>query len=242
MCPQPLSKASKSGNYVLSNDPLMKTPELGALVATAIAGWAMIETLLGDSFVALIGRKQPVTMSMYTALTSPELRQKLFEAAAKELLPLKYANLVSDVLAALDVLAQKRHKFAHWLWGRPTDPELAGTLILVHPKHHWDHLMATAKHWRRPSVRKDPLVFAWRDTPKLDANFIFVYRAEELRQVCDEMDGGYKQAQMLHDMMFVRPARRKELYSRLYAEPAIRVARNQRKKKSQKAAQKAPPK
>ena len=235
MCPQPLSRISKSGNYILSNDPLTAVPETGALIARAIAGWAMIEALQGDAFVSLIGGKNPVTMSMYTALTSPELRQKLFQAAATELLPAKYASLLADALTVLERLGQKRHKFAHWLWGRPTDPHLSGALVLVEPKHHWRHLMAAAKHWSPRHARKQSFGQRWATHPRLDPDFIFVYRPQELRQICEEMERGFKQALMLYEMIGAKAPRRRELYTQLYAEPEIRAACSQRLKKSPKA-------
>ena len=117
--PQPFSQVSKSRDYVLGNDILGSKPELGALVAKVIAGWSITEAHLGNAFAALIGARLPAAMSMYAALRSFDAQRDVFNAAARELMPKRYADIVEVTITVISREARERHKFAHWIWGWP---------------------------------------------------------------------------------------------------------------------------
>ena len=81
MAAQRATHVKWNGNYFFGSDCLINKPDHTVLVATVIAGWSATEQHLGRAFGSLIGAKQPVTMSMYSAIRSFEVQRDLIKAS-----------------------------------------------------------------------------------------------------------------------------------------------------------------
>ena len=237
MCPQPLSTMDRTGSYILTNEGMTRKPTLGALVAEAIGGWAMIEAYLGDAFAAMIGNRRPVTMGMFSAVQSPEIRQVIFLAAAREVMPKRYVRMGEAVLRTLKPLYDQRNKFAHWLWAISpiVHPKLEDALLLIEPRKHWENVMAGAKHGRKRRVGQLGLFNWWATAPKLSPDFIFVYQEAELRRICSQMERGFRNSEMLAALAGAKGSRRRPLYDRLLLDTDIQAALRQIQKNETKA-------
>ncbi len=229
------SKMKWNGNYLFGNDVLINKPEFGALVAAAIAGWAMTEARLGRAFAHLIGAKQPITMSMYEVVRSFEVRRDLLTTAAAEVLPKRYALLFSAALSVLTRAASDRHNFAHWIWGCSADPEL-DALFLVEPKQFWRLTVTQVRYWKYERGKKTiGKVGPWQFTansPKLDGEHIHVYRLKELQETRERIERAYWIANALSELAAANTARRRVIYQRLCAEADIQTALEKEKKKA----------
>lgn len=237
MCPQPLSKFDQTGSYVLTNQGMTRKPMLGALVAEAISSWAMIEAFLGDTFAAMIGARVPVTMEMFTAIQSPELRQIVFIAAAKEVLPKRYVRMAEALLRTFKPLAEHRHKFAHWLWGVSpvANAKLEDALLLVEPRRHWENMIAAAKHWRPRRAKARGFASLWATHPTLNPDFIYVYRESELWRICSQMEVGFRNAEIFGSLVASKPSQRRALYRQLSRDTDIQTALHLIQKNERKA-------
>lgn len=243
MPPQTLAKIRFSGNYVFGNQVLTNNPSSGALVARAIAGWAITEAHLGNVFAALLGAKQPVTMNMYAAFRSFEVQRRLLETAAQDLLPKRYAAMVLAVLVVLNRRANDRHKLAHWIWGAPvSDPHLADSLFLTEPRHFWRMRVARIRKFnRRWNTRKGYFgnVLSGLAETAIKPEEIYVYKPENLKEICDAMERSFNVAQLLYRLIETKGAQRRQIYSLLNNESEIHLALQQQKKQRRADARKA---
>lgn len=212
-----------NGNYVLSNDVLTAYPELGSLVASVISGWSITETNLGWALASLIGAKQPVVMSMYSAARSFEVQRDLLLAAAEAVLPKRYALIFRAGLEVMARSAKHRHRFAHWVWGASSDPDFKA-LLLVEPKDSWNLAAARIKVWLRS---KDPLPLT---VPNLPHDKILVYRLDELQETKNDVERAYRVADALRHLAGSTPQRRKVIYRWLCAEADIQTVLKRVKK------------
>jgi hypothetical protein len=234
MSPNPASKMKWNGNYMFGNEMLTRKPEFGALVASVIAGWAITETHLGRTFATLIGSKQRVTMSMYEAVRSFDIQRDLLRAAANDVLPKRYAELLDVSLNVLTRASSDRNKFAHWVWGASADPNL-NALFLVEPKHFWKLAVSQLKYWRKhgnDSIENvGPVIFNLKQ-PKLNHEHIYVYKLEDLKKVLARVERAYRIADALRQLAGSSSALRQVIYQRLCGEADIQKALADRKQKA----------
>jgi hypothetical protein len=216
-----------NGNYIFGSDTLIAQPQLSALVAATIAGWAVTEAHLGRTFAALIGAKHPVTLSMYAAVRSFEVQRDILLAAAREALPPRYAMVFSAALSVLLGAAKHRHQFAHWIWGSSADPGLPA-LFLVEPKHFWSldaaRIRFDAKHARVAKIDGVPTVTFFANRPQLSRDHIHVYRLKDLEEARHSVERAYRIANALRDLVAPNAPRRRAIHRWLCAEPQIQKA------------------
>ncbi len=221
------SQSQWDGQCFFGTDALTKFPELGALVAATIAGWSMVEAHLGRMFGSLIGAKRPVTMSMYSAVRSFEVQRDIIKAASVELLPRRYAMLVSACLDVMLAASKTRHRFAHWVWGASTDPSLPA-LLLVDPRHFWSLHVAQVRHWndrrgKNAIERVGPYTFK-NTIPKLNLYDVWVYTQPSLIHEKERIDRSYRIAEALRQLVISDVARRREVYRWICSEHDIEAA------------------
>jgi len=218
MAPQPLSKI-KATNYIFGTDGLAVRPDQATLVAQTIAGWAVTETHLGHIFGFLIGASKPVTMTMYAAMRSFDVQRALLETAARELLPVRYADMLFAVLVVLNRAASVRHQFAHGIWGSSQD--IPDALLLAPPKNFWLMRVQRLRYWKRI---KDVDGTVLLNEPRIDRSTVMVYKTKDLIDVCDRMEQSYRYAEGVYQMISSKSTRRRTIYNLLCNEPEIKTA------------------
>jgi hypothetical protein len=224
MSPNPASKVRWNGNYIFGNNVLTAKPAFGSAVAAAIAGWSITEAHLGRIFATLVGAKQPVTMSMYEAIRSFEVQRDLLRAAARDVLPRRYAIVFEASLNILTKAAADRNKFAHWVWGASADPGL-DALFLVEPKHFWKLTAIQIKYWKTSRRKKIANTLAlFSSQPRLNHDHIYVYRLTDLNAVGARIERSYRIAETLRQFVESSGSRRRLLYQRLCSEGDIQKA------------------
>ena len=228
MTAQPASSIPKwSGNYFFGNEALIGMPEYGSLVSAVIAGWSITEAHLGRSFAALIGAKQPITMTMYSAARSFEVQRDLVQAVVDEVLPRRYADLFRAALVVMGRAALHRHRFAHWVWGVSADPNLTA-LLLVEPKHLWNLTAAQIKHSKRHQRKigeaNQLLQMFEPNFPRLRHQDILVYRLNDLQDARGQVERAYRISVALRQLVDSKGARRRTIYHWLMSEADIRSA------------------
>lgn len=192
--PQILSRVGASGNYLFGDDVLTQMPELGALVARVIAGWAVTEAELGYLFAELVGAKQPATMTMYSALQSFEIQRSLLERIASERLSKRTNQLFSATLIVVGRSAITRHRFAHWIWGRSTDPKWSTkALLLAEPRHFWR--LRVQKIIAARKAKGFAKIVRFRTPQGVEPENIYVYQKDDLER---ESKGMERAAQLAH--------------------------------------------
>lgn len=233
MTAQRATNVKWNGNHIFKTDGLADHPEYGCLVATVIAGWAMTETQLGQAFATMIGTKQPVTLSMYSAVKSFEVQQELLRTAACEVLPKRYAMLFHAGLMALNQASHERHRFAHWVWGRSADPDLHA-LFLVEPKHFWQLEAARRKYFtdkrRKVTIERSGSVEFHFNQPRIEREHIFVYRLKDLQDAGDRIERAFRIAASLRGFVGADIPRRRAIYRTLCSWPDIQSALKKVKK------------
>jgi hypothetical protein len=162
------------------------------------------------------------------AFQSAEMRQIIFMAAAREILPQKYAKLTEAILHVLKRCADQRHKLAHGLWGVSPIAGAGDILLLVDPKRHWENIAAGAKPWRRRKSRGKGFDEASVRAPTLSSDFMFAYDSAELQGILRKdgtwlstraNDGGHQRPDSRQEFNPRRPARPLEV-----ARPRLRRA------------------
>ena len=235
MTAQLASQRKWNGNYIFGNDVLINMPEYGSHVAAVIAGWSLVEAQLGRTFAALIGAKQPVTMSMYSAVRSFEVQKNLLEAAVNDMLPKRNAIFFRAALTVINRAAIHRHRFAHWIWGASADPALTG-LLLVEPKDFWNVTAAQIKYWNKKGkahLEAGSSMAFHVGLPKLAHEHIYIYELKDLKDCREQVERALYIADKLRNFANSRRKKRREIYQLLTADDAIYTAL--KKAKTEKA-------
>lgn len=224
---QPATNVRWNGNYIFGNEVLISFPELGTLVAATIAGWAMAEANLGRTFAALIGARQPVTMSMYSAARSYDVQRDLLQTAVNEIMPKRYSQLFRAALEVLSRAAHHRHRFAHWIWGASADPDLKA-LLLIEPKEFWQVAAVQLRYWQHNRTksrieRVGPVAFA-ANVPKFPHDRIWVYQLKDLQEARASTERAYRIAEALRQLVQSNSERRRAIYRWIRNEADIKSA------------------
>ena len=217
MVGQPLTTLHTNGNYMFGTTPLLSHPGLMALVANAIAGWAVTESHFGNAFAGLIGSKRPVTMEMYAAFGFA-VQKRLLITAATEILLKRYGDIFRCTLSVLERSAKERHRFAHGIWGVSADPDFsAKILLLADPKDFWRMSVKRLRYFRQKGLD----VQAKINAPRIDLKLIRAYRKSDLEKVCEQMEQSWQYANALCLMINSKAAVRQNVYRKLASQPAI---------------------
>jgi hypothetical protein len=221
MAAQRATSVKWNGESTWGTNVLTEAPELGALVAATITAWTMTEAHMGRLFGSLIGIKQPMTMSMYSAIRSFEVQRDLIKTASVERLPKRYAIAVTAGMSVVQKFYKTRNEFAHWIWGASTDPELKA-LLLVDPKYFWKLHIEQHQWWndkrRKGAIeRVGPFAFM-KGKPEISRDDIWVYRLSDLQQKRREIERAYGIIEALRLLVVQDVARRRGIYHWLCSE------------------------
>lgn len=225
---QPATKVKWNGNYIFGNTQFAAFPEHSAEIAAVIAGWSIVEASLGRAFATLIGAKQPVAMTMYSAARSFEVQRALLEAAVDDVLAPRVALLFKIVLVVIYRAAAHRHRFAHWVWGASTDPDFTA-LLLVEPKHYWTLTAKQLRYWGRNRSNPD-LFFFPEDIRNIAREHVLTLRLDDLKRARAEIERAYKLADALREFVGETGARRRAIRKWLEADSEIQKALEKAKK------------
>jgi hypothetical protein len=227
--PRRASQTKWNGSSEFGNAVLIRFPNITAVAAGILAGWTVTEARLGQMFGTLIGAKQPVTMSMYSAVRSFEVQRDLIKAACTELMPQRYAMLAAACLDVVYKVSGTRHRLAHWVWGMSTDPDLTA-LLLVEPRSLWRLHVSLTRHWSNPRVRKRLGADFLLKSPKLDPEDIWLYTFNDLQGEVAEVDRAYRIVDALIQLVGSDAVRRRAIYRWLCSEADLQSALKKVKK------------
>lgn len=234
------SNVKWNGKYMFGSRAMTALPEHGALVAATIGSWSVAEANLGRVFAALIGAKQPVSMSMYSAVRSFEVQRDLLKTASKEILSKRYAAMMFACVDVMYKLSLTRHQFAHGVWSVSTDRHLQA-LLLIDSKTFWNVYAERLRFSNTRVVKSGKMIegsmeFIGR-APRLNLSDILVYELNDLRKEHERMERAYRIADAMHRLVVSDTRRRRVIYPWLYNEPDLLSALNKVKKTGQKLVQ-----
>lgn len=131
--PQPINRIRS--NPIIDFDPvkLQTVPHLTALPMTVIAIWASIDGILGKMLSNLIKTSDlGAAVSMFHAIKNQDTQREAIKAAAKKTLPPEDYTLFDAILTVTKTSRQRRHDYAHHIWGVPEN--IPDSLALLDPK------------------------------------------------------------------------------------------------------------
>jgi hypothetical protein len=149
MAPQPITRIRP--NITVDFDPvrLADFPNLTALPMTVIAIWATIDGIIAKMLSHLIQSDLAIAVAMFHAIKSQDgQRQAVLAAAEKALAPDNY-RLMWAIWKASKASRDRRHEYAHHLWGIPDIPD---ALALLDPKDSLRELVVFEERmnaWRK---------------------------------------------------------------------------------------------
>jgi hypothetical protein len=183
--PQPLRLVYSGPGLSVHFDPdcLQENPELGALVADAIARWSLIESGLNRILVTLLGAQAAPSFAMFSALVSTRARLEALNAAANTVLSGEDLEMFTAAYEISRTQEKDRIKLAHWNWGH--SPQVPNALLLAKPDVLSEHYIRVAKQ------RANFKAIGTFDIPadELDSYFMFdldqvyVYRKPDLERI-----------------------------------------------------------
>lgn len=107
-------------------------PEIGKLVAEAIAQWSEMEYLQGSTLAMIIDAEPQTAVAMYLSLSAAHARESLLDSAARTKLSVREYDVFCAVMAHVKSVSTQRNKLAHWCWA--TSPDIPpNTLLLMDP-------------------------------------------------------------------------------------------------------------
>lgn len=188
--PQPLSRVrTDPGLITLSAEILEEMPELATLAMQIIARWARIEHELGLLLMRLLGAAEGPALAIYSVLTGQGMQNLALSAAARSVLSDEDFKTFTAVVNVATSAGKKRHKLAHWIWGKCE--ALPGVLLLADPQSLVEtekvHMLARAKKLPPPSARTFESFVKWNKQFGLDGDRILVYRKTDLQRELDDM-------------------------------------------------------
>ena len=181
---QPLSKVRRNATVTILSDTLLRRPDLAALIAQTIAQVSSADSAFALVLSKLFHADYATIITIYEALTGQAAKRQLLLGAAAEKLPPDDLKLLQATLKAIKPVRDRRNEFAHHMWGEC--PELPDALLLVDQKMHVNFEVAL-RRFSDFGVMSRVFKGAWTPppAPEIDRSRVFVYRAKELREVCD---------------------------------------------------------
>jgi hypothetical protein len=124
MSPTPLNKVKRGVSVFWDVDGLEQRPELAAKVMRVIGIWSNIDMLLTEIFCRLMNVDIRTGAYAFSAVQNPRVRQEMIEEAAKVSLRRdpKGRELLLLAFSKMKGRAKVRNKFAHAIWGIPSQP------------------------------------------------------------------------------------------------------------------------
>jgi len=202
MAPQPLNRITP--NCAVNFDPrkLLNSPHITVYPMTVIATWAFIDDILARLLSQMMKSDLSIGLAMFQALKSQESQRSAVLGAAEKALPLDHFRLLQAIWKVTKPSRDRRHEYAHHLWGIPDS--IPNALALLDPKdslrdlaaeHEWQQAhekrIEDLKEWDRWAsiyhpYRPRPEPFNEPKPPVVDRSRIMIFRDNDLRD--DERD------------------------------------------------------
>jgi hypothetical protein len=205
---------------------LAKRPAHAALIAQTISSWNYAEHALGRSLASMTQGGSAAVMAGYAStfrFAGRNSRVSTLVTEAESRLTEPFRGTYVAALFVIMKFAQRRHDFAHHIWGCTDDaPDVA---LLVDPDHLFGHWGAAndfiagfaADPGTAPKlpVMDTSLIQAWTEAD-LAEELELMFRAHELSLALERM--------VVPDNFSSRAAQRQHVQQQLLAEPLISAA------------------
>lgn len=201
MPPQPLSSFRRKKPIPASidyNAPALR-PNQAAQIMRIIAIWSHIDQLLTIMTTTFLKTDFETVTAMLAAITSSAGKRAAIKAAAQSALKNKPDDLklFEAVLSVTKASRERRHEYAHHLWGHTE--EIKDAILLVDPKYMAEHHAKSESATQRWLQRPTAFTIFDNDTrpefPNLDDSKIMVHRDKNIAE-------DLKQAQAAYGMFF----------------------------------------
>jgi hypothetical protein len=227
MPPQPLSKVRAKAYPVFGHAAMWMRPQLAVHIAETIAAWAQVEVVLGRVLAVLLGSDASAALAMHATLNGFRARVDSLEAAARSKMPPEDFELFQVTLTAIGKAADRRHEFAHWLWGFCSEVEDA--LLLIDPRDYWKRVGESQEEAERRQLEAGEPLFLF--PPNADLNRVLVYREKDLLEARDGTEHAHLYASRLIGLAVPKFAGHAGARRRLASEPEIRRALDKRRRR-----------
>ncbi len=159
MSPQPVNRIRPDTKVDFDPSKLANKPHLIALPMTVIATWATIDSIIAELLAYLIKSDLAVAVAMFHAIKNQDAQRQAVLAAAEKTLTPDDHKLLSAIWKASKASRDRRHEYAHHLWGIPDN--IPDALALMDPKDSLRERVAFEEQmnaWRKQMRR-------WTATP-----------------------------------------------------------------------------
>jgi hypothetical protein len=139
MPPQPITRIRT--NVAIDFDPvkLATVPHLTTLPMTVMAIWSAIDSILAEMLSYMMKSDFGTAVAMFHALKSQESQRAAILGAAEYALQPDDCRLLHAVWKATKASRDRRHEYAHWLWGIPDIPD---ALALLNPRDNLKQMVS----------------------------------------------------------------------------------------------------
>jgi hypothetical protein len=155
-------------------------PRFAELVAETIASWAQVEAGLGSVLASLIDVSQGAAITLFQEMESVRARIRVIKRLARKKLTEQDSALINASLDVVTSIGQKRHDFAHKIWGFVD--LLPDSILLAEPTIMSE---ATISMKRLAEQLQSEKEVKWQ--PVFDYRLIHVYKLKDLEDVCGDM-------------------------------------------------------
>jgi hypothetical protein len=179
-----LNDVCPSARILWQANAMKKRPQLGVLIAYAIASWAYVEASLANFLTLLLGSNAAPTIAVF--MNSKMASQQIIDvrAAAKAVLSDSDFSLANAVFNLASQSAEQRNALAHSLWGYSDD--VPDGIIAVSPIHYLNENLKNAVG--------DQVVQRFDKPHKRE---IWVYKEEDLLEIIEQIESLWSYIPML---------------------------------------------
>jgi len=150
MAPQPINRVVPNVEVDFNPTALVTVPHITALPMTTIATWATIDNVIAKMLSHLMRSGDfAIGVAMFHAIKSPDGQRQAVLAAAEMALATDDYRLIQAVWKASKASRDRRHEYAHHVWGVPNIPD---ALALLDPKDSLRELVSFEERmneWRK---------------------------------------------------------------------------------------------
>jgi hypothetical protein len=131
MPPQPITRIISNPTVDFDPAKLATVPHLTALPMAVIAIWGAIDGNLAKMLSHIVGSDFAIVVAMLHALRNQDSQRSAIFGAAEKALPSDDYSLLKAVDKVTKASRDRRHEYAHHLWGIPNIPD---ALALLNPR------------------------------------------------------------------------------------------------------------
>lgn len=227
MPPQPLAKfrpGHQGVSFTLMDDAMEKRPNLAVLVMRVINIWSYADHTLATLTTNFLKADFETVAAMLQALTGGGARRAAIKAAARSTLSPDDFTLFEVVMKVIKASHDRRHEFAHFLWGiLPNEPDV---LLLLNPKY-LAQFDAKTRSWSAEFMAYRPMRGERPDIPpdtEIVLAEVFVYREQDLLEDVSHAMKAYELVFNLHLALSPSHPAADDGRSELLNQPQVRQA------------------